>query len=270
MDSDTPKWSDQEYLLTEQYHDASNLNARQYLHDRFSTNKYGWHQWVFDQFRLSPDSRILELGCGPGTLWLHNLHRPPEGWDVTLSDFSPGMLKKAQQNLNNNGHSFRFQVIDAQAIPFERESFDAVIANHMLYHVPDRSKALSEIRRVLKPGGRFYASTIGRAHLRELYALMERFDPDLVPWREKPPESFLLENGLEQLGRWFSKVTCHRYKDGLVITDAEPLVAYILSGIASSVYVGDKRRAFAGLVEHELASRGTIYVTKDSGLFEAW
>ncbi len=56
----------------------------------------------------------------------------------------------------------QFKEIDAQSIPFEDETFDAVIANHMLYHVPDRPKAIAEIKRVLKPGGRLIATTIGK------------------------------------------------------------------------------------------------------------
>jgi len=52
-------------------------------------------QWVFDQFNLAAKSRILEVGCGPGLLWLQNVARIPEGWDITLSDFSPGMLDEA-------------------------------------------------------------------------------------------------------------------------------------------------------------------------------
>ena len=53
---------DQSYLLNKQYKDASNFNARVALHARFSVNKHGWHNWVFDQFTLSTDSTILELG----------------------------------------------------------------------------------------------------------------------------------------------------------------------------------------------------------------
>jgi len=124
------KLSDQKYLLTEQYKNASNLNARFQLHERFSTNKYGWHRWVFDQLHLPPSCRILELGCGPGYLWLKNNDRIPDGWEITLSDFSPGMLQEAQQNLSPSDHPFTFEVIDAQSIPFADESFDAIIANH--------------------------------------------------------------------------------------------------------------------------------------------
>ena len=61
--------TDQEYLRSEQYRDSGNLRARMGLHERFSTNPLGWQRWVFNQFDLMPDSRILELGCGPGRLW---------------------------------------------------------------------------------------------------------------------------------------------------------------------------------------------------------
>jgi ubiquinone/menaquinone biosynthesis C-methylase UbiE len=262
------KISDQEYLLSEQYQDESNLNARIQLHDRFSTNKHGWHRWVFDQLHLPSESRILELGCGTGRLWWENLNRVPRGWDITLSDLSSGMLQEAQRNLRNSQRQFEFRVIDAQAIPFEDESFDAVMANHVLYHVPDRKKAFSEIHRVLRPGGRFYASTVGRAHLRELYELVHRFDPSADLWGAQVSESFLLENGLDQLSEWFSRVTLHRYEDALVITEAKPLVAYVLSSAAKSILAG-KEPQLIKFVEQEMALHNAIYVTKDSGLFEA-
>ena len=83
--------ANQEYLAC-QYRNASNLNARIDLHQRFSTNKYGWQRWIFDQLDLPLQCRILELGCGPGNLWLENLDRIPESWDIVLSDFSAGML----------------------------------------------------------------------------------------------------------------------------------------------------------------------------------
>jgi ubiquinone/menaquinone biosynthesis C-methylase UbiE len=265
------KMSDQAYLLTKQYQNASNLNARIQLHARFSVNKYDWHLWIFDQFNLAPESRILELGCGPGDLWSQNLNRIPQGWDITLSDFSPGMLQEVQQNLRDSQRHFEFKVIDAQSIPYDDESFDAVIANHMLYHVPDRAKALSEMRRVLKPGGRFYASTIGRSHLQELDQLVSKFAPNAGPFGYRTqPHPFILESSLEEISQWFSRVTLRRYEDALVITEAEPLVAYILSGTWSDAFGDNKRTEFTKFVEQELARQGAIHVTKDSGVFQAF
>ena len=121
---------------------------------------------------------------------------------------------------------------------------------------------------MLRPGGRFYASTIGQGHLRELDELMQRFDPSADPWGAGFADSFLLENGLDQLSEWFPSVTLHRYEDDLVITEAKPLVAYVLSSAAKSVLTGRKLE-FIEFVEQELALHDAIYVTKDSGLFEA-
>lgn len=263
------KLTDQTYLQADQYKDSSNLDARIQLHQRFSTNKYGWARWVFDRLDLPAECAVLDVGCGPGYLWYRNVDRIPGGWGITLSDFSPGMVHEAQQRLSASERSFRFGVIDAQAIPFPAESLDAVIANHVLFHVPDRAKAFSEVYRVLRPGGRFYASTVGRTHMQELHDLVHRVDPTINPWGGPPPTSFLLENGLDQISQWFSGVTLHRYEDALIVTEAEPLIAYVLSGMGKPNLAGDKLAPFVESVEQELASRGSIHITKDSGMFEA-
>ncbi|HEY7350740.1 MAG TPA: methyltransferase domain-containing protein [Ktedonobacterales bacterium] len=260
--------TDQSYLLNEQYKDASNLNARIQLHARFSTNKRGWNRWLFDQFKIAPGSRILELGCGPGKLWLSNRDRIADDWQITLSDFSPGMLQEAQQNLSQRQHCFTFRVIDAQTIPFDDASLDVVIANHMLYHVPDRSRALAEIRRVLKADGRLYASTIGDTHQHEIRDLMGRVDRRFS--QRSTSFSFTLENGAEQLAHWFASVTLYRYQDALVVTEVEPLIEYILSGQAKAVFVGEKLQRLRELLKQELIAQKAIYITKDSGLFEAF
>jgi SAM-dependent methyltransferase len=257
--------SDPKYLLTRQYQNASNLEARIALHARFSVNAYGWYTWLFDHLRLPPQSRVLELGCGTARFWLANLDRIPEGWDVTLSDFSAGMLQEAQQNLRDSRRPFTFTVIDAQTIPHEDESLDGVIANHMLYHVPDRPKAFAEIRRVLRAGGKLYAATNGQAHLRELNGFLPERASDFG--REY---GFHLENGRDQLAPWFSTIALHRYDDALIVTEAEPLIAFVLSTRIASALNDNARLELARRVKQELAAHGAIHVTKDSGLFEAW
>jgi SAM-dependent methyltransferase len=143
-----------------------------------------------------------------------------------------------------------------------------VIANHMLYHVPDRPKALAEIRRVLKPAGRFYASTIGKAHMHEMHELMGRFDAQLSTWGQSAAEAFCLENGAGQIQAFFAQVTLHRYEDSLRVTDAEMLLAYILSGRLSIDET--QQQALAAFVRQEVAaSPGGFFISKDSGVFEA-
>jgi SAM-dependent methyltransferase len=264
-------------FVKRQYRDASRLGARIILHQRFSTSEQPWQRWVFDQFELPPVSRVLELGCGPGDLWVENLDRILEGWNITATDASPGMLREAENRLGFD-RRFAFRVVDAQEIPFEDQSFDAVVANGMLYHVPDRSKASSEIARVLKPAAILYAATNGEGHMRETGWMKHILDPahpaDIAT---KQPLGFDLENGAEQLSPWFRELSIRRYEDALIVTETKPLVDYLLSGAAADAAernldagkLHQRAAELTGRLERELASRDSIRISKDAGLFVA-
>jgi len=261
--------SNSQYLLTKQYQNAANLRARINLHKKFSTNAYGWFPWVFDHFDLPPTCKILELGCGPGDLWFENTARMPPGWQITLSDFSAGMLEQTRHLLQDQPHSFTFELINAQSIPYEQDYFDAVVANHMLYHLSDRARALSEIRRVLKPGGQFYATTVGEEHMQELSLLLRKFDDNLRIDFQKTVAGFSLENGRAQLETWFSNITVRRYIDDLIIAEPLPLSDYLMSSFHPEA-VKNKQDALIAFVASEIEqSNGSIRITKDSGIYIA-
>ncbi|MCX6028504.1 MAG: class I SAM-dependent methyltransferase [Chloroflexi bacterium] len=264
------KANDPHYLISDQYRDAGNLNARIEIHRRFSTNGYGWNRWLFDIIAAAAGPRVLELGCGSASLWIANLARVPASWQITLSDFSPGMVAAAKRGLDGHAGRFRFQVVDAQEIPFDDGSCDTVIANHMLYHVPDPNKALSEIHRVLRPDGRLYTSTVGREHLTELVEWNRRFGLNAIS-NEDIAERFGLETGAARLAPWFTTVTRHVYEDALIVAEAGPLIAYVLSSMSADqvAAAADQLGAFARFVDDELAAHGSLKITKASGLFEA-
>ncbi len=262
------KFTDQQYLKTDQYKDSSNLDARVAIHQRFSTNPYGWMRWVFNHLLALPaNAKILELGCGPGYLWKENIDRIPSTWDITLSDLSSGMLDSAWRNLVVTGRNYKFKEIDAQEIPFKDETFDTVIANHMLYHVPDRPKAIGEIKRVLKTGGHFFATTVGDHHLKEITDWFRQIHKSSI-W-DSFSNLFTLENGLGQLKPFFPNVTVARYEDNLHVTELEPLVAYFHSGIRAGELSEDELAKLRSDLEKELKEKGKIFIHKDSGLFEA-
>jgi SAM-dependent methyltransferase len=265
------RMTDQRYLRAEQYRDAANLRARMALHERFSVNHYPWQRWVFDRLNLPAQCRVLELGCGPGKLWLENADRLASGWVVALADYSSGMVREARQGLREanlkavSAPAFTYVNLDAQSLPFAGASYDVIIANHMLYHVPDRARALAEIRRVLRPGGRFYAATNGETHMRELDELLALAGQ--AP-RGLPANHFTLESGAAELAGVFAQVTLGRYDDGLVVTEAAPLVAYLASELR---YTAADQARIAATVDRELAARGgTLHISKSSGLFTAW
>jgi ubiquinone/menaquinone biosynthesis C-methylase UbiE len=244
--------SEQEQVR-EQYGTDANLRARIELHDRFSTSTLSYPRWVFDGYDFGDDADVLEVGCGNGMIWRENLDRIPPGWRLTLTDLSPGMVETARGVL---GDRATYVATDVQELPFGEASFDAVIANHMLFHVEDRPRALGEIARVLRPGGQFRATTIGLEHLRRLR--------ELVPPREggqweKTRERFTVEQVSKELAPFFVDVELEPYEDSLEVTELEPLLDFVRSrGDVTEEELEPLRRA----AEMEIAERGSFYVPK--------
>lgn len=260
--------------VREEYKDASHLDARIRLHALYSTNKQPFHEWVFDQLNLPAQCRVLEVGAGSGRLWVANSNRIPPGWKLTLGDLSPGILTEARRHLAGCSHLFHFAVLDTQALPFCDAVFDAVIANHMLYHVPDRPAAYAEFRRVLKPGGRLYAATNGRYTMREYDEIVSRAAHGESRVRGVSPitdsgeqTGFNLENGAAELSRVFPIIVLHRREDSLLVTETEPLVAY---AEASENLSPEEIAALHRIAEENIAREGSMRITKDVGMFEAW
>ena len=249
-----------------QYRTPDNLQARVQLHRRFSTNPQGWFDWVIDRLALPPAARILELGGGPGLLWHETRGRLHPGWQIVFTDQSTGMLAKAAANLDGLPH-FRFAAVDAQAIPFAAASFDVVIANHMLYHVPDRAAVFAEVRRVLVPAGRFFAATNDRTHMQEIDELTSAFLR--LPTRPSPVnERFPFDVARQELEACFAQVDLYRYENRLVVTDADALADYILSGIALEM-PAIAQAPLRQWLHARMAATGAIPITPATGLFAA-
>jgi ubiquinone/menaquinone biosynthesis C-methylase UbiE len=257
--------SDWAAALREQYKDGAKLGARMRLHQLFSTNQYGIFRWVFDRYRFPESARVLELGTGTAQLWKSNADRIPARWRITLADFSPGILRDGMANLRGLERRFDPIAADAQTLPFPDHAFDAVIANFMLYHVPNIARALREIRRVLRPGASVYAATMSTANMRELDEIVGRFIPGASTGRA--PRRFGLDNGLEYFAKAFKHAAVERYPDALVITDAAPVMDY-LDSMSSMAGRGtlERKRAMREYLEAEIAAHGSLRMTKEMGL----
>lgn len=258
-------------MLFEQYENASNLRARISIHEMFSVNKYGWMRWYFDELKLTKNHKILELGCGDANLWKKNKDRIPKGLDITLSDFSKGMLSDAKINLGKKAEAFKFQIINAEDIPYDDCSFDMVIANHMLYHVDDIEKALSEIYRVLKPGGYFYCSTVGQNHMIEIRDIMNKFKSETMDIKSSDITSrFKLENAMGRLEKWFDSIEMKPYEDNLIVTESAAIVDYIFSmpGNVGESFNKQRLDELNKYLKDKIALEGGIHITKDTGFFK--
>lgn len=256
-----------------QYNSDKNLNARQALHYGFSTNKYGWFNWVFDQYKFKHNDRIIEFGCGNGSTWANNRNKIPKDIKVTLTDLSEGMLRSAKDNLLGIEQVIDYYIIDIQNIEYEDSSFDCAIANHMLYHVQNRDLAISEIARILKGDGTFYATTNSIYNMKEFKDLVGNFDSRLDYEAFSVAKEFGIENGAKQLSKHFDSVETVVYEDSLHITEAKPLVDYVLS-LEGHVNIQDimtesKIRDFHRYLEDIILREGSIDIPKSSGMFIA-
>jgi ubiquinone/menaquinone biosynthesis C-methylase UbiE len=262
------KSTDPSFLSKNQYCDSSNLSARANLHQKYSTNPISWHQWLFEQLDLPSEAKLLEIGCGPGYLWRENTQSLSLLWSIFLSDLSEGMLEEAQEALGGNS-SISCSIIDALDISFPESIFDAVIANHMLYHVSDLSRTLTEIKRVLKPGGCLYAATNGSSHLKEIRSWKSRFFPNQKGsgWGTIS-DKFGLENGEDHLQELFSEVQLILYPDQLNVTEIEPIIRYIQSYTETKLDP-ESLRKIRDFLTKMIRKNGWIQITKETGLFIA-
>ena len=255
-----------ETSMKNQYQNASNISARIHLHTLYAQNTQGWFPWIFEQCRFQPEMNVLEIGCGDGSFWTENLTALPSQIDIVLSDISEGMLRDTRRSLGTADRRFSFRVIDCENIPYDEDTFDIILANHVLFYCKDISGACAEIQRVLKPDGVFVCSTYGREHMSEIRRLVTDFDDRIVLSAEKLFEKFGKENGTQLLKPYFSDIRWQQYNDTLFIPEPEPLISYVLSCHGNqNQFILDRYKEFRAFVKNKV---GTGFrVTKDAGIF---
>nr|WP_302419362.1 MerR family transcriptional regulator [uncultured Romboutsia sp.] len=267
---DIIKILEDEKELLQQYIDSSNLDASVKLQDRFSSNRHGWYKWTFNNIKLNKKYKVLEIGCGNGALWSKNIDLLDKDINITLTDVCEDMVNNAKKNLSDYSDVFDFEIVDPNNIPFEDESFDLVIANHILFYMKDLDKVLKEIKRVLKVGGHFYSSTIDSKNMKELESLMKGFNSNIKISEEKISSKFGMENGQEILSKHFSQTKRYLYEDKLVINDSKGILEYIYSIPGNIIELVDtKKKDFEKYIDLNINKHGNIYITNNQVLFES-
>lgn len=257
-----------EKSLVEQYKDAANINIRIGLHKKYTKNPLGWFQWLYGLMEPLNGKNILELGCGNGELWLANQKRIPPNAHICLSDVSKGMIRDVEENLKNIPGDFSFEVFDCRQIPKPQDSYDLVIANHVLFYVSNLDAAFSQVEQVLKPGGVFCCSTYGRDHMKEISQLVKEFDSRIALSEVNLYDVFGLDHGEELLKCRFRLVEKKEYDDHLEVSDAGALMEYILSCHGNQQeYLSDRYEEFREFLEKKMEKKGYIHITKQAGAF---
>ncbi|MEN8237934.1 MAG: class I SAM-dependent methyltransferase [Actinomycetota bacterium] len=235
----------------DQYRTPKNLAARINVHVRYSAADDDWLSWLRRIVAPTPSCRILDVGCGTGDIWATQETSESRPENVVLTDRSRGMVESATSATGLTG-----VVADAARFPFASDSFDIVLAAHMLYHVEDPASAIAETARVIRKGGRFIASTNGALHMREL---------DDLTGHEPIKLSFDLDSGAEFLRTAFESVVVHRRNDELRITDGSDAVDYLDS---YRDLTDDDRVRIRAAIDRDITKSGFFRVGKEMGVFE--
>lgn len=246
-----------------QYATSTNLNTRISIHDQYSTNPLGFGNWIASQYQIEKGMNVLELGCGTGAIWRGRDDLIANCASLVLSDVSPGMLETARKALKGYD-TIAYKIVDIQDIPFADNSFDIVIANMMLYHVPDLKKGLAEVRRVLKAGGTFYCATYGENGIMPYLCALLR------PWGAKytPNRNFTLQNGAVILREVFAEVRLLLYEDSLAVTHIEDIVDYIFSLPDIPGLHSIPRETILSVLSSNMEN-GVLNIPKEYGMFAA-
>jgi len=186
--------------------------------------------------------------------------------DIILSDISEGMLRDARRAIGAKDGRFSYEVFDCQHIPFADGSFDLVIANHVLFYCEDIRRVCGEVRRVLRPDGRFLCSAYGQEHMKEVSLLVQGFDDRIVLSADKLYDRFGKENGAGILEEYFPVCRWKMYEDQLIVPEPEPLISYVLSCHGNQgQYITERYKEFRSYVKRK-TDKG-FRITKEAGAF---
>jgi SAM-dependent methyltransferase len=266
MDHAMSNFVDEVYLREKQYRDSSRLNARYRLHARFSENPNPLHKWLFikigEQERLS----ILDLGCGPGYLWINNIDKIPAKWKIVLSDISSQMLHESRERILR---TMDYALMDIQALPFARMRFDVIVASFVLHHILQLEQSISDIRKRLVGDGNLLAVTSGEGHMGELKSWMSTFGIESGIWNAE--SKFTLQNGTGILSEYFERIEVFEYQDSLCIPSVDPIMDYVISGISDEDVesLQPNLTELRRFLEGYLINNGDIRITKETGVFVA-
>jgi SAM-dependent methyltransferase len=268
--------NDIQQAVRQQYMTDETLRIRHETHSRYSMPKVDFPSWVLSYIQWRGDEWVLDVGCGTGHYYQPLLTQVP-GVRYFGVDYSEGMLKK-------HAAPERTAVSDAQALPFAPHSFDVVMANHMLYHVPDIDHAIKECRRVLKPDGILMTATNSQHTMPEFQVLFRRAIVLLsAPGSATPAQPpmpahslYSLENGTRHLARNFYAVVRYDLPGSFVFPSIEPVMTYLESTrqlrepqLPRGVVWDDVMMIMRQQITHLINHFGELTVNKVSGVLIA-
>jgi ubiquinone/menaquinone biosynthesis C-methylase UbiE len=205
---------DNETLVRWEFASEERLEQRNAIFRSFTEGDDA-EEMVFEAVREISPARVLEIGPGAGAL--AGRIKNELGAEVSAIDVSERMVKLTRER------GVDAEVGDVQQLPYEDGTFDCVVAGWVLYHVPNRDRAVGECARVLRPGGRLVAATVADDSMAELW--------EFVGSPRKRELSFSSGNGAAQLQRHFARVDAREAYAVVVFPSPKEMRAFISANI---------------------------------------
>jgi SAM-dependent methyltransferase len=279
----TDPWADRSFLRDVQYRTDANLAARQSIYS-YQDPHIDLRGTVIDLAAPVAGETVCDVGCGNG-MYLAELARRGFAGRVLGLDLSTGMLAASRERLaavsaagvpgaaNSAGPlgssaaadpagAVGLLAADATALPLRDGTAGLTLALHMLYHVPDPARALRELRRVTRPGGRVVIVLNGADHLQELRRVVAEARGEEV-WGQQ--ERLRLDGGEAMARSCFSSITRHDFVSELRIPGPDPIEEYVRS-MSGTQHSADPERLVASVLSRFPAAPGAVFtVTTHAG-----
>ena len=223
VSDDDRRWTDRSLLRDVEYRTDANLAARQSLYC-WQHPQLNLPSRVLDLADLRGSETITDVGCGNGA-YLAELERRGHAGPVLGLDLSIGMLHAAR----SRAPATILAAGDAAALPLRTAVCDLTVAAHMLYHLPQPSAVVRELRRITRPGGQVLVVLNGHDHLRELRDLINTAISSTSGSQRSYGERVQLDDGETLLAAEFSSVIRHDFTGELLIPGPGPVEDYVRS-----------------------------------------
>ena len=258
-----------------QYSRPDRLRIRRETHARFSDKSGdGFLRWVVSRLAAEGGDLVLDAGCGPG---IYHPFLQRRGARVVALDYSLGMVRAVLESASEQGLHIQACRARLESLPLTGGSCDRAMANHVLYHVPDIRRALIELRRVLKPGGRVVMATGARDYSRTLQDLHAAAARKLDYEPARPVLARFSPDHLELVREVFPSVEVFEFEDAFRFPTAEPALRYYATGMVDGIenappdsrhrrpLLSEMEKSLRRIIQH----KGELVIPKNSIIFVA-
>jgi ubiquinone/menaquinone biosynthesis C-methylase UbiE len=256
---------------------TSDLQTRIDIHGKYGGRDID--QWMLDLLRLQKGSKILDVGCGSGKQCFSYWKYLEGEAEIHGGDVDVELLAQAREINQKNGSPVHFHEVNFnKPFPFDSQSFDFASCCFAIYYAEDIPFTISEMHRVIKPGGRLFTTGPMPANKQLFYDIIREATAKPIP--PMPGSSRYSTQILASIQQLFSKVDVHVFENPLTFETVEPFLAYTRASLAedrklwTGLFSGkdDFNRVMdqiSSVAARRLAQDGKLVMTKVVGGFLA-